>query len=1385
MCRPSHLRLLFVSLALVMIALFGGSGTARGQKAAEKPAEPPPAAAAKPPAAAPAPTPTAAAPAPAAKPQAAAPASPPPPVAAPAPTPAAAATPPASTTPKTAPAQPEPRLRFQFRFQRWADVLEWFAREADLSLVLDAPPPGTFNYSDTREYTPAEAIDLLNGVLQTKGYTLIRRGRMLLVVNLKAGLPEGVVPQITLDELDSRGKFELVTVRFPIGHRDMTTVVKEITPLLGTYGKIVPLPASAVVQVTESAGIMRSVKVLIQSIAEPAAAAAGEALVLAHYPIKPADPQAVLTTFKALFPTTKMAYDESGDQLHVLASPSEQAMAKKLMEDMRSGNPAEKQSRLELYAVSEGLGPQVLSVLKTILPKAIFALDPKTGKIAAWGPAADHEAIKQTIAKLGDEAAKGGGAGLEVYRLAGVDPASTLLLLQSTLPEAKLSLDTASASLLAWATPAEHKRLAATLAKLGAAAGQEGAPRLEVFKLTKANPSVTLQLLLTLAPHAKISLDSTSNSIVALANADDRKIIQETIARLQSAHAEANAQLSFHAFKQPPPADLLTVLRTAVPQATIKLDVEGKRLTIVATPDDRTFLESLLARYEKIAPAEEKNQLVLYAATPEQKTRFQAVLTTLATDLPGIKAVADAEPSQLAVWAKPEQHELLRGIFEQLRKEPPTEHKSQLVMYSLKSVDPAAALLVLTPMFPDAKLVPDKKTRKIAVWARPADQTAIKAAIEQLDGGAASHGAERMQTYVSPTADPTVAIGVLEDLLPHVRLQSDAKSNAIFAWASAADQDVIRRTLEEMRVENAPDNKPSLEVYPCDVENTLPLVTFLQSLLPTAKIVADADAHNVAVWGTKKDHETAREALSKFSGGGAGGLLETTRQVEVYPLTKADPTLTLALLKTLIPKARLAVDARTQRLIVVATLADHNVVRGTLEQLQPEKPGPTDPELQFYKLKKPAPAALVTGLQALAPAAQITLSPTGGRLMVIAPAAEQEVIKKNVERFQEAAAAEGSERLIIYPLKSGDPTTVVAALAKMFPRAEVTPDKKGRRIVVVARPEEQEAIHAAIEQLSAGQAGDSTGESLMVYPMQTDPKTVADMLQEIFPDMQFTADPKTQAVIARGTMREQQTVAGIIQRMGQSEESLRPKLATYPTGKIDPTTLRTLLAQLVPNATVTADLKTRVVLALATAKEHEAIRGAVEKLTEAESPETAPVTVSYTVRATGAAAALRLLAVALPEAEFAVGGEPSQLIAYARPSEQATIKAAIEQMESQGVPDDKRVMAVYSLPAKDAAALTLALEPATMKNVTITPLPHRGGLLVWAEPAQQKAIKKSVEQLKHELPKALEPTAKVYHFRWADPRSVLTALTGAAARGPLGGGRQRPHADCQRRAGRS
>jgi len=83
-------------------------------------------------------------------------------------------------------------LLFSFNKVPWRKVLEWYAEEADLSLVMDTPPQGTFTYTNTEKYTLAETINVLNSVLRTKGYTLVRRESMLMLVDLEDGIPSNV-----------------------------------------------------------------------------------------------------------------------------------------------------------------------------------------------------------------------------------------------------------------------------------------------------------------------------------------------------------------------------------------------------------------------------------------------------------------------------------------------------------------------------------------------------------------------------------------------------------------------------------------------------------------------------------------------------------------------------------------------------------------------------------------------------------------------------------------------------------------------------------------------------------------------------------------------------------------------------------------------------------------------------------------------------------------------------------------------------------------------------------------------------------------------------------------------------------------------------------------
>ena len=150
-------------------------------------------------------------------------------------------------------------LRLNFRYQKWLDVLEWLAKQAGgLSLFCDHPPEGTFNYTDPKEYTVTEALDLVNGVLLMKGYSLVRHEQMLVCIDLSEPIPIGLTDVVTPEQAESRGKFELVTCTFPLAGRDAAAASAEIKLLLGSYSKVVPLAATGQLQVTDAAGNMKA-----------------------------------------------------------------------------------------------------------------------------------------------------------------------------------------------------------------------------------------------------------------------------------------------------------------------------------------------------------------------------------------------------------------------------------------------------------------------------------------------------------------------------------------------------------------------------------------------------------------------------------------------------------------------------------------------------------------------------------------------------------------------------------------------------------------------------------------------------------------------------------------------------------------------------------------------------------------------------------------------------------------------------------------------------------------------------------------------------------------------------------------------------------------------
>jgi hypothetical protein len=73
---------------------------------------------------------------------------------------------------------------FSFRHAPWERVLQMFADGAGLTLDMQRVPPGSLSHLDHHQYSAWQALDIINGYLIRKGFSLVRKDGFLIVVNL-------------------------------------------------------------------------------------------------------------------------------------------------------------------------------------------------------------------------------------------------------------------------------------------------------------------------------------------------------------------------------------------------------------------------------------------------------------------------------------------------------------------------------------------------------------------------------------------------------------------------------------------------------------------------------------------------------------------------------------------------------------------------------------------------------------------------------------------------------------------------------------------------------------------------------------------------------------------------------------------------------------------------------------------------------------------------------------------------------------------------------------------------------------------------------------------------------------------------------------------------
>jgi type II secretory pathway component GspD/PulD (secretin) len=1238
----------------------------------------------------------------------------------------AAETPPPAATPRKRAAEasergaaasgdaPEKRLRFMFRYQRWSDVLEWFADQADLSLVLDAPPPGTFNYSDSRDYSVSEAIDLLNSVLLTKGFTLIRRERMLTLIDLSGEFPEGLIPRVTPEEVKERGKHELVTVEFSLGRRDPAAVTAAVTPLLGPYHKLLPVVPTKQVFVTDRAGVMTNVQKVIESIAEPKdpppapVPPKAEPRELKVYPIDKADPDALMSILEKLVTGAQLVFDPNLNQLHVNATASQHATLQTVLDQIISAAATDRERRVEVYrldVLTAEAATQLVETLKAIAPKAALSLKADESMLIAWASPAEHDAIRAAVDKLG-----GGPAGDSVK-----------------------------------------------------------SPQLEIYRLTRVDPAKLIEMLEKLVPDAKLSYDERSRSLIALAKAGDQQAIRATLDQLQAEAApDGDDQPRFETYevraRTAVAGDaLISQIQPLVPEAKISLDERSGRLVVYGTAREQQLVKSALEKLGLEKPADDPRVMEVYALGAADPTTTVALLQQL---VPTAEFTPDATQQRLAAVAAPADHERIKATLEKLRTAPADAQAAQLRFYPFDQEPAAEVLESLAKVAPQAKITVDAENQRLLVVASATDQTAVETAFQQFQQATPAKGKPELAIYPLESSDTAGLLEVLKTLYPKLQIVPDAPAKRLLVWASPEEQASVQASLDKLKAKPTADQQPQFETYEIRVSGTLtttdPLLTQLQSVVPDAKITVDAQNRRLIVYATPLQQQLVKSALEKL---GLDKPTDDARVMEVYALGTVDATATLTLLQQLVPDAEFTADAAQQRLVAVAAPADHERIKATLEKLRATPADTQAAQLRFYPFDQEPPTEVLELLAKVAPQAKLTVDAENQRLMVVASAADQTAVETAFQQFQQAVPAQGKRELATYPIRSSDPASLVEMLKTLYPKVQIVHDVPAKRLLVWATSDEQSSLRASIEKLEAEPAADQQPrfESYPLHGFATavEAGSLVTSLQPLVPNARFTLDSKVKNLIVWATEEEHAIVRRALERLGQGPAPQNtPQLEVHRLSKTDADTTLALLQKLVPEAQLTLDAKTGNLVALAVPADQLLIRATLLQL-QPGGGDAGMIVRFHALLQTPSESLLNILKEMVPAAQLTPDAENKRLIAVASAADHEAIQKIVEQFEADTPLEQPRRLAVYPVTAAQRRRFEAVLPSlqTEMPGLQLLSDDNPGSLTVWAKPSEHLIIAETVKQLAQDASPTEQLQLATYTCAAADPATISEFVT--------------------------
>ena len=1179
--------------------------------------------------------------------------------------------------------EPLKKLKFQFRDMKWDEVLAWFAEQQDLTLVMDRIPPGSFTYMDVREYTPSEGIDLLNSVLMTRRFALVRREKMLVVMELGDSIPLELIPRVTQDKLIERGKFELVSVIFPLGGRPIESVLNEVKPYLSDFGRAIPLAQGGQLLVVENAGKMKTINELIASVPVPQRPPKPEPPpqppqpVFASYPIAGLDAAATLKTIQALVPSTQITVDAKTNVLSAFVVPAQQAAIKSALDQMIASHSQLPSNRAMAYRVP---------------PTAIL------------------EIVKHV---------------------------------QALVPEA--SVLPVSDRILVSASPEQQQIVRDDLAKLDIYPVEETGKSMKFFELDPKMLATVEPSLKTIMPNIQIAANATAGSLIVRGSAEELQLVTEIIDSWKQSSSNGNVRLRSFALDRSATAAWLTVVAKIVPSATTWLDEEGRKLTVLSSPEDLQKLETNLTSLIEQIPIPLDRLLRIYTLTKSQVSR-RSMLSELPQKLSTVKLLDSPDKRELYVWGTAEQHEEFSKLLLGLDTPLPTPDSKLPKTYKVDFQNVTLVQQILTAEFADATITLDTEGKILTVVADEPTHSKLAARLELFQENFPKKSPTRLENYTVKGVTAEVLQTTLAPLLTKARVNVDSKNARLLVTADEEIHAEIAKLISALSDSAIPGMQKVAIVYPIDHAKATQVKLVIDQLGLGVQAVADDTLKQVVITGTIEDHAVVKSMVTQMDRSSLG---TTDKQIRTFDTKKVSSAYLLPVLQKLWPEVEFSADPANNRVIASGNVRQLDAVTAAMDRLIASPDGNMQ-TVKTYTIASGDMVTLPVILGQIAPQALLSPDVTSRTITVWANDEQHVRVAQAIEQISKVA--QSAKTPMTYRVSPTHAAPIQLAIQALVPNVSAAVIGTTGQLIVVGSEAQQQKVSEIIEMLSKElDQSNRTVRVIKIDPDKVDQVSLATALQGTIPTtVKVESNVINRTIMVIGTSEEVESVENKIEELKSQIPAPPSKVVKqYPINTPDSTTLIAVFRSAFPAVTVVPDLVQKTFVVTANEEEHAKVDEFLKGYDLPRSP------TFFDLKPRSSASVLASLKALYPGVTMTFDAAANRIMAIADEQQKERIAASIQSLE-QGLDTGEKTAKVFQIDSEkyDVLALSTHLKPLIPTHITIEANVRSSTILAIGTEADLNEVKTKLEMLEQQMPLANLGTTQVYKLQYAPATSA-------------------------------